>query len=165
MKRFIFIILFLLSYQVKAQETFVLKEVNTQKFKQQFEKSNYQMNVILTYLQENYKATSEKLNIQLDSDFNNEECGFTMKFEYGIEYTYRNCGEAKPVEEVIVFPRIEKPRLQKWIENINSIYPMDIKNVWYQGENEYGPESEEAGCYYKMLTSDKNVTVETWCGS
>jgi hypothetical protein len=54
---------------------------------------------------------------------------------------------------------------QKWIENINSIYPMDIKNVWYQGENEYGPESEEAGCYYKMLTSDKNVTVETWCGS
>lgn len=165
MKQLILIISFILSYQIQAQETFVLKEVPTQKLKQQFEKSNYQMNIILTYFKENYKATSEKLNIQLDSDFENEECGFTMKFEYGIEYTYRNCGEAKPVEEVIVLPKVEKTRLQKWIENINNAYPMDIKNVWYEGENEYGPKDEGAGCYYKILPSDKNVRIETWCGS
>ena len=165
MKPIIFIFFLVVSFQIKAQEHFVLKEVNIVKLKQQFEKSDYQMNIILTYLKENYKATSEKLNIQSDPDFDNEECEFTMKFEHGIEYTYRNCGEAKPVEEVIVLPIVEKSRLQKWIENINSIYPMDIKNVWYKGENEYGPESEEAGCYYKILPSDKNVTIETWCGS
>ena len=151
--------------QSDAQESFTLKKVDIQSLQHRFEKSQYEMNIILTYLKENYAATSKKLNIQLDSDFDNEECGFTIKFEHGIEYTYRNCGEAKPVEEVIVLPSIDKSRLQKWIENIHSIYPMDIKNVWYQGENEYGPKDEEAGCYYKIIPSETNSIIETWCGS
>ena len=27
--------------------------------------------------------------------------------------------------------------LRKWIEHINDAYPMDIKNIWYEGGNEY----------------------------
>ena len=123
------------------------------------------MNIILTYLKENYKASSEKFDIKLDPDFDNQECGFTQKFEDEIEYTYHNCGEAKPVEERIIFPKVDKARLQKWIENVNASYPMDIKNVWYKGENEFGPEDEQAGCYYKILPSQEKSIVEIWCGS
>lgn len=162
---YIFIISLCFSLQLDAQDSFVLKEVDSKSLKQKFEKSNYEMNIVLTYLKENYKVVEKKSNIKLDPDFDNEECGYTIKFEHGIEYTYRNCGEAKPVEETIVLPKVDKVRLQKWIENINSAYPMDIKNVWYKGENEYGPENEEAGCYYKILTSDKKSIIETWCGS
>ena len=158
------IIVFLLSLQLSAQE-FALKQVDTKNLKERFEKSNYQMNIILSYLKENYKATSEKLDVKLDPDFDNKECGFTQKFEYGIEYTYQNCGEAKPVEEKIAFPKIDKVRLQKWIENINNCYPMDIKNIWYAGEHEYGPEDKEAGCYYKIIPSKEKNIVEIWCGS
>lgn len=160
----ILIALFFLSFQIYSQN-FVLKKVDSKALKQKFEESNYEMNIVLTYLKENYKVVEEKSDIKLDPDFDNKECGFTIKFEYGIEYTYRNCGEAKPVEELITLPKVDKVRLQKWIENINSAYPMDIKNVWYKGENEYGPEDEEAGCYYKILPSDKNSIIETWCGS
>jgi len=162
---YILIITFILSFQVCAQDSFVLKKVDSKKLKLQFEQSNYETNIILNYFKENYKAVSKKLDIKLDPDFDNKECGFTMKFEHGIEYTYLNCGEAKPVEKKIILPKTDKVRLQKWIENINNAYPMDIKNVWYKGENEYGPENEEAGCYYKILPSEKNSIIEIWCGS
>ena len=55
--------------------------------------------------------------------------------------------------------------LRKWIEYINDAYPMDIKNIWYEGGNEYGPEGKEAGCYYNILPSAKNSMIEVWCGS
>ena len=63
---------------------------------QRFEKSNGQMNIILSYFEKNYKAVSEKLNVLIDEEMGGVECGYTKKFEFGIEYTYHNCGEAQP---------------------------------------------------------------------
>lgn len=162
---YILMTVLLLSVEGYSQKEFKLKEVQSDSLKARFEKRDYEMNIILTYFQENYKTISEKTDIKLDPDFDNKECGFTQKFEQGIVYSYHNCGEAKPVEEKIVLPKVDKTRLQKWIENIYKSHPMDIENVWYKGENEYGPKSEEAGCYYKILPSEKNSIIETWCGS
>ena len=161
-----FLFTFLVTLQLTAQSDFELKKFDSQDFKQRFEKSNYDMNVVLTYLKENYKVTSEKLDIKLDPDFDNKECGFTKKFEQGISYTYYNCGEAKPIIETITLPKVELTRLQKWIENIEKANPSaaDTNNVWYKDENEFGPKDEGVGCYYKILPSEKNSIVEIWCG-
>tara|TARA_B100001059_G_C17570504_1_gene444718 strand:- start:256 stop:522 length:267 start_codon:yes stop_codon:yes gene_type:complete len=88
MKPFILPLFLLLSFQINTKEYFMLKRVAWQKLQQQFENSNYQMNIILTYFKKNYVATSKKLDILLDSDFDNQECGFTMNFENGIVYSY-----------------------------------------------------------------------------
>lgn len=147
------------------EKSFELKAVQSDSLKKQFEESNYQMNIILTYFKKHYTVSGEKTDIKKDEEMGGDECAFTQKFKEGITYSYHNCGEAKPVEETVVFPLVELDQLKKWIEGINASYPMDIKNIWYKDKNEYGPEDKEAGCYYKILNSKKNRTVEIWCGS
>jgi hypothetical protein len=161
-----FLSILLFTVQISAQDKFELKPADAQKLKQQFEDNNYQENIILSYLKENYKVTSKKLDIKLDPDFDNKECGFTLKFEHGIVYTYHNCGEAKPVEEKILFPKVDKVTLQKWIETIEKANPAaaDTNNVWYENETEFGPKDEGVGCYYKILPSKDKSIVEVWCG-
>ena len=162
---YLFTILNLITLRIGAQKSLILKEVITKDLHQQFEKSNGQMNIILSYFEKNYKAVSEKLNVLIDEEMGGVECGYTKKFEFGIEYTYHNCGEARPVKERIILPKVTMTELRKWIEHINDAYPMDIKNIWYEGGNEYGPEDKEAGCYYNILPSAKNSVIEVWCGS
>ena len=54
--------------RIGAQKSFILKEVITKDLHQQFEKSNGQMNIILSYFEKNYKAVSEKLNVLIDKE-------------------------------------------------------------------------------------------------
>lgn len=54
--------------RIGAQKSFILKEVITKDLHQQFEKSNGQMNIILSYFEKNYKAVSEKLNVLIDEE-------------------------------------------------------------------------------------------------
>ena len=147
-----------------AQESFILKTPNIQKLKQGFKKSEYQMNVILSYLEKNYTSVSKKLDILKDDEMGGVECGFTKKFEFGIEYTYHNCGEAAPVKEKIVFPKTKLATLKKWIEQIDKSNPTEIESIWYKGKNEYGPKNEEAGCYYKIKQTKTQSIIEITCG-
>lgn len=161
------LILFLIG-NINSQSTessFKLIEVQSDSLKKQFIEKNYQMNIILTYLKTNYTVSGGKTNIKKDEEMGGNECAFTQRFKEGISYSFQNCGEAKPVEEKLEFPKTNLDDLKKWIVDINNAYPMDIKHVWYKGENEYGPEDEGAGCYYKILTSKKKMKVEIWCGS
>ena len=147
-----------------AQESFVLKTPNSEKLKQKFEKSNYQMNIIVSYLEANYKAVSGKVDVKNDEEMGGVECGFTMKFEFGITYTYHNCGEAAPMKEYIVFPKTELAKLKKWIEQIDKANPSNMESVWYPSKNEYGPKDEEAGCYYKIKQTKTQSIVDIFCG-
>ncbi len=167
MKKILFLLL-ILSLSIPAQEISVLKEVDSKRLKADFVKSNYQMNIILTHLKNNYKVTADKYDIIQDEEMGNTECGFTVDFEKNIKYTFNNCGEASPVRERIVFPPAKIVNLRKWVEQIYAAYPMDIKNIWYPdkyGVRKYGPEKKEAGCYYTISQSKVDSIIEVWCGS
>lgn len=158
------IILLFFSFQISAQKSFQLKEVDSKKLLQEFEKNNYQTNVILAYFENNYKATSGKLDILKDKEMGNVECGFTKKFEHGIVYTYYNCGEAAPVKEKIILPKTNLTQLKKWIEGIHKADPSEIENIWYKDEKEFGPKDEGVGCYYKIKQAKTNSIIDVWCG-
>lgn len=147
-----------------AQEKFTLKSPDVAALKKELIDSNYQVNTVLRYFEKNYKATSEKIDIKLDPDFDNAECGFTKKFEYGIVYTYYNCGEATPVKEEITLPKTPYSVLKKWVELTYKANGTEIENTWYSS-TEYGPHDKEAGCYYTIKQGEKNTIISTWCGS
>ncbi|MBL4605732.1 MAG: hypothetical protein JKY02_08780 [Flavobacteriaceae bacterium] len=147
-----------------AQNTFVLKNPDTLKLKQEFLKSDYGMNIVLTYLERNYKETSAKTAIKTDPEFNNQECGFTKKFEFNIEYTLYECGEAAPKTEKITFQKTSLVNLKKWIELMHASEVDEILNVWYINGTEYGPKDKEAGCYYKIEQTKTESIISIWCG-
>ena len=165
MKSTLFILLFTLSLTTTSGQNFQLKKINSNELGKEFAASNYEMNTLYTHLKRNYKIIREKYNVKYDEEMNNEECGFMAQFEPNITYTYLNCGEAKPVEEKISFPKVVKEALQYWIEQLHLTQLMGDHNIWYKGENEYGPKDEEAGCYYKIIPSKEQSIVEIWCGS
>jgi len=160
-----FLLLFFLVISLSAQ-TFELKSVDSKKLKKQFEDSNYQANIIVNYLKEHYKSTSDKTNVLYDSEMGGIECGYTLKFEHGIEYTYHQCGVESPAKEKVIFPKLNDSRFKKWIENIEKANSSaaDTANIWYKNENEYGPKDEGVGCYYKILSSKDKSIVEISCG-
>ncbi len=141
---------------------FVPKEVPSEKLKAEFIKSNYQMNIIHTYLIRNYKVASSKVDIK---KFAGKECAFKRQFKPNITYILNDCEEGKGVFETIVFPKANLKALKNWVEQIYRTQPMDIKNVWYPGKNEYGPEPKEEGCYFKILQQKNRSVIEIWCGS
>lgn len=161
----LFCILCFCALHTAAQKHFELKLPDTLTLKQKFLKSNYDFNITLAYLENNYSSNSKKTAIKTDPDFNNKECGFTKKFASNIEYTYYDCGEASPVKEEIIFPKVPLSTVKKWVELMYSCYPMDIPNVWYPKKNEYGPKDKEAGCYYTITEKENKTVINTWCGS
>ncbi len=161
----ILVFLCFLGSNVLAQNGFILKDPDTLKLRQAQLKSNYGINTILTYLEENYKSISKKTDIKTDPDFNNKECGFTKQFEFNITYTYYACGEATPLKEELIFPKISDSVIKRWVELIYSCYGMDIPNIWYPEKQEYGPDTKEAGCYYTITQTEKSTKINTWCGS
>lgn len=81
MKNIIFLSLLLTSLSFSAQEIITLKDPDSKVLKTKFEESNYQMNIILTYLKENFKITKNRYDIKKDKQMGNTECGFTVDFE------------------------------------------------------------------------------------
>ncbi|NVK53714.1 MAG: hypothetical protein HWD85_12330 [Flavobacteriaceae bacterium] len=123
-------------------------------------------NVVALYLDNAYKAITDKTNIKLDSLFNNKICGYSKKYNFGILYKYSNCGEAAPIIQEITFPKTKTSILKKWIKLMyKSNLPADaiIETEWHN-ENEYGPKGGEAGCYYKIKQTKNNSKIEIWCG-
>jgi hypothetical protein len=161
----ILVVILFCSSLTTAQKKFTLKTPDTLALKKAFLKSDHELNVILTYLEKNYRATSKKTDVKTDPEFNNIECGFTKKFEHGIEYTLNQCGEATPVREKITLPKISLAKLKKWVELIHFSNDYDIKNKWYAKKNEYGPVDKEAGCYYTIEQTATKSMIHTWCGS
>jgi len=130
-------------------------------------KNDVGSDIILLYLEHNYGKNSPKYNIKKDSEFNNQECGFTKKFKHHIIFTTNNCGEASPIIQKITFPKTTTKALKNWIEQIYTIeLPKDVlpNNEWYENGFEFGPKDKEVGCYYKIKQSSYNSIVTVWCG-
>jgi len=165
MKTIFIILAFIFSSSIiSGQDNFVLKSPDTLQLKKEFIESDFGANSMFTYFAKNYKATSKKKDIKLDPDFNNKECGFTISYEFGIEYTFYECGEAAPVTEHIILPKTSLPELKKWIQAIHTSQSEENTNIWYGDTNEYGPKDKQVGCYYKIKQTDTKSIITTWCG-
>jgi len=158
--------LLLLSFHSFSQQKFVLKLPDAEKLNKHYNENNNTTDIAYLYLNRNYNSNSVKYAIKTDADFDNIECGFTKKFQSGILFTTYNCGEAAPLIQKITFPKTNISTLQKWIELIDKAsLTLDSKstNRW-KNQNEYNPNEEEAGCYYKIIETTTKSIVEIWCG-
>jgi hypothetical protein len=161
----VFFLIFSLVFSIScfSQQVFQLKQPDVAKLKAIVEKDPMQNeHLLLLYFENNYKATSGKIDVRLDPDFNNKECGYSKKYEFGIVFTTNNCGEASPLKQTITFPRTDINQLKKWVENIYKADLTDVPNKW-KG-NEYIPKDEEAGCYYTIKQEKEKSTIEIFCG-
>ncbi len=161
--KFTLLLLFSFSFSIFSQQQFNLKHPNVKKLRTNVEKNGTKnMKLIELYLNNNYKATSDKLDIKLDPDFDNMECGYTKKYQFGIVFTTNSCGEASPLTESITFPKTSLEKLKKWIENIYKADLNDIPNTWK--DNKYIPKDDGVGCYYTIKQQPNKSIIEIWCG-
>lgn len=163
-KKFSLVLFLMMGVSITAQKLFHPKNPDVDKLKKILLNSNYTVNNNLIYFDSNYIAITEKINIKLDPDFDNTECGFTKKYKPGIIYIYENCGEAKPLQETIIFPKTTNKILAPWIELLYQSNATEIKNIWYDN-NKYGPHDKEAGCYYTIKQGKDTTSIDIWCGS
>ena len=150
-----------------GQKKFKLVSPNIKSLNKIVNQQSNDTDVILLYLENNYKLNSKKYNIKKDSVFNNRVCGYSKKFKHNIIFTTNNCGEATPLIQSITFPKTKTNLLKKWVENIyKASLPINSKpeSEWYKGKNEYGPIGGEAGCYYKIQQQPNKSIVEVLCG-
>lgn len=162
MKTTFFTLLVCCTLGLSGQNYFVPKEVPSEQLKAEFIKSNYQLNIIRSYFQQNYKASSAKKDIKT---VQGDECGFTQQFEPGISYRYDGCAEGKGIFETVTFPKTDVKYLKRWIEQIYESEPMEIHNIWNDSTLEYAPEGREEGCYYTIFQEQNKSIVKIWCGS
>ncbi|MFK8059773.1 MAG: hypothetical protein AB8B78_06730 [Polaribacter sp.] len=162
------IFLIFISQVILSQKKFELKIPEIKKLKLLKNNSQNDVDLFFLYMENNYKSISNKFDIINDSDFeNNPECGFKKNYEYGILFTSNSCGEASPLKQAIVFPKTKEKELRKLIENIYyaDLYEnSDSTNKWIKDKNEFTPEKNEAGCYYKIIQSKDKSTIEVFCG-
>lgn len=163
----IFFVFSLFSICVVGQDKFELKAPNLKHLKEINAKNEMGIDVIHLYFENNYSNGSKKYAIQKDPDFDNTECGFTQKYQFGIEFVTNNCGEASPLTQTITLPKMNLKSLKKWVEQIYTaslIEDMEPVNKWHKSKNEFTPGDEEAGCYYTIKQTTTNSVIEVWCG-
>lgn len=147
------------------QETYSLKIPNSKYLLKAFTNSNYQMNVVDSFLLQNYRDLSGKVNILKDPEFDNKECGYTRNFQFGISYQIKQCGEASGVYEWIILPKTELAMVKEFVEALAISTPTYEPFEWYDGKiNHYGPKSKEAGCYYWIEETETNTKIRIECG-
>lgn len=161
--KIILYIFLLISFTAISQKKYKLIQPNINRLKAITEKDEALNNqIIQLYLNHNYKAISNKIDIKLDPDFDNIECGYTIKYNFGIIFTTSNCGEAAPLLQRIQFPKTNLDQLKKWVEKIYKADLTDVKNIWKK--NEYLPKDDGVGCYYKIKQYKSKSVVEIFCG-
>ncbi|MAD98025.1 MAG: hypothetical protein CMB99_11930 [Flavobacteriaceae bacterium] len=162
MKKTFTFLLFLISCNLVGQGLFVPAEVASDDLKAAFIKSNYKMNIIHSYLIANYRVASGN---PMTKKLGKEKCKYRRQFKPNIVYKMNDCEEGKGSFETVIFPKAAMNNLKKWVEQIYRTQPMEIKNIWYPGTTEYGPEPRQEGCYYKILQEEDRSVIEIWCGS
>lgn len=162
MKHTICVLLLLLLTQSCSEKKFQLVLPDIEKIERLSNESEFGLNEVLFYLEQNYKKKGEKTQVKIDDD-GKTECGYTQLFAFDISYTTEQCYEASNMKEIITFPKTSIDQVKKWVEHIYMAGITDIPNVWYN-ELEYGPHNKEAGCYYTISQSDKTSTIAITCG-
>ncbi|MGO3706907.1 MAG: hypothetical protein ACTJGD_03070 [Mesonia hippocampi] len=164
MKSRLSILLFLILPIFGSAQDFELKKPNVEELNAELKKNNYSQDVIYLYLNRNYKAKSEKLEVKKYSYFDYNICAFKQKFESGIVYSEEQCREAGGITTKLILPKTEKRSLIQWVELIFKSSPMNIEHGWNSDKTKFGPTDDGAGCYFEIKQTEKNTEIEMYCG-
>lgn len=164
MKSRLSILLFLISPILGSAQDFELKKPNVEELNAELKKNNYSQDVIYLYLNRNYKAESEKLEVKKYSYPDYSICAFKQKFESGIVYSEEQCREAGGITTKLILPKTEKQSLIQWVELIFKSSPMNIEHGWNSDKTKFGPTDDGAGCYFEIKQTEKNTEIEMYCG-
>lgn len=164
MKSRLSILLFLILPIFCNAQDFELKKPNVEELNAELKKNNYSQDVIYLYLNRNYKAKSEKLEVKKYSYSDYNICAFKQKFESGIVYSEEQCREAGGIITKLILPKTEKRSLIQWVELIFKSSPMNIEHGWNSDKTKFGPTDDGAGCYFEIKQTEKNTEIEMYCG-
>ncbi|GAA0744666.1 hypothetical protein GCM10009431_19020 [Gaetbulibacter jejuensis] len=160
-----YVIILLLIFPIFGiAQTFKLKKPNVTELNAELKKTNYTQDVTYLYLNRNYKAESEKLEVKKYNYPDFSICAFKQKFEHGIVYSEEQCREAEGITTKLILPKTEKQSLIQWVELIFKSSPMDIEHGWNLDKTKFGPTDNGAGCYFEIKETEKNTQIEMYCG-
>lgn len=91
------------------------------------------------------------------------EFAFSQEFKDGLIYATKN-SEDSGQTVTLKMPKADLESLRIFIQNINAITPMDIKNIWSEDKMKYHPEDEGAGCYYEIEQTATHTILKNYCG-
>lgn len=158
------ILLFLIFPIFGIAQNFELIKPNVDQLNAELKKTNYAHGVVYLYLNQNYKAESEKLEVKKYDYHDYSICAFKQKFEHGIVYSEEKCREAGGTTTKLTLPKTNKENLIQWIELIFKSSPMDIEHRWNSEKTKFGPTDNGAGCYYKIKKTENGITIDMYCG-
>ncbi len=161
--RFTILIFLILPIFGNAQD-FELKKPNVAELNAELKKTNYTQDVTYLYLNRNYKAESEKLEVKKYDYPDYDICAFKQKFEIGIAYSEEQCREAGGITTKLTLPKTDKQSLIQWVELIFKSSPMDIEHGWNSDKTKFGPTDNGAGCYYEIKETENNTKIDMYCG-
>ncbi|TCK64769.1 hypothetical protein DFQ05_2506 [Winogradskyella wandonensis] len=164
MKSRIVLILFLIIPLFGIGQNFELKKPIVAELNAELKKTNYSQDVTFLYLNRNYKAESEKLDVKKYDYPDYSICAFTQKFEHGIVYSEEQCKEAGGITTKLTLPKTDKKSIIQWVELIFKSSPMDIEHGWNSEKTKFGPTDDGAGCYFEIKETENNTEIEMYCG-
>ena len=164
MKSRFVIILFLILPIFGVAQNFELKKPNVTELNTELKKTNYTQDVTYLYLNRNYKAESEKLEIKKYNYPDYSICAFIQKFENRIVYSEEQCREAGGITTKLTLPKTDKKSLIQWVELIFKSSQMDIEHGWNSDKTKFGPIDNGAGCYFEIIETKNNTEIEMYCG-
>ncbi|WP_299707433.1 hypothetical protein [uncultured Pontibacter sp.] len=146
-----------LSVSLSLAQSFVLAKPDTAKLKALQEQVGHAESLTYLYLKTYYKPASPKNSVIFNEWDKERACAFQQNFESGISYAISNCEEGKGISEMVTFPKVSLTALRSFIETLY----LEPDNSWV------APllfEPEEVGCFYEIKETDKNVSIEIFCG-
>ena len=164
MKSRFLIILFLIFPIFGIAQNFELKKPNVAELNAELKKTNYTQDITYLYLNRNYKAESEKLEVKKYDYPDYSICAFKQKFEHGIVYSEEQCREAGGITTKLILPKTDNESLIQWIELIFKSSPMDIEHGWNSEKTKFGPTDDGAGCYFEIIETENSTAIDMYCG-
>ena len=163
-KKHLLVLFLLFSVNLVIGQNFELAEVDISKLREQLV-SAQNKEVMHLYLKDNFKATSEKYDLEYYEWDSASLCGFKEEFENGITYSVRQCEEAGGIRAELELPKMERAELMKWIEDIYQVNQMDMEpNVWKENNSSFEPKDSEGGCYFNIKEKENSTLVDLFCG-
>ena len=145
-------------------QNFELIKPNVEELNVELKKTNFTQDVTYLYLNRNYKAESEKLDIKKYDYPDYNICAFKQKFEHGIVYSEEQCREAGGITTKLTLPKTDKKSIVQWVELIFKSSPMDIEHGWNSEKTKFGPTDDGAGCYFEIKETENNTEIDMYCG-
>lgn len=138
-------------------DTYELVIPDTADLRKRWVESNYSLNLLEMYLDENYGIGSSIENPEYDGEDNSYLCAYEQTYDYHIKHIVKDCGVEGGVIERIILPKTDTKIVKIFIETL--FY--DSWNTWIS-DTEYSP--EDVGCSYEIVQEEENTIIKMYCG-